>query len=295
MQIIEIPRDTDRFVLYFSTPKHEINAYALATVLMGFSDAVTYANAAVNPGHRIEVIVEALEDGSFQAKIKTVYTQAKNLFSSEPAKAIIYGIISTFIYEHSFNTGKPPTITISSDMTVIEQDGKQIVVPTSVYEATKQVKKSERFTNAVGQIFKGANSDPNITGIGLKVDSSPNPPTIIIPREQFALLECTPEIEDGSRERIEFATLEISRAILSRGSRKWEFFWRGIKIPAPVLDESFYDKFFAHEITIAPGDSLSVTLRVIQKQDRDTGIFINEHYEVIEVHEHIPRLKLQNF
>ncbi len=294
MQIIEIPKDTDRFVLYFSTPNHEINAYALATALMGLTDAVTYANAAVNPGHRIEVVVEALEDGSFQTVIRTIYTQAKNLFSSEAAKAIIYGIISTYIYEHSLNTEKPPTVTISHDMVVIEQDGKQIVVPLSTYEATKQVEKSERFTNAIGQIFKGANSDPNITGIGLKIDSSPTPPKIIIPREQFARLERSPEIENGSREIVEFATLEISRAILSRGNRKWEFFWRGIKIPAPVLDERFYDKFFDHEITIAPGDSLYVTLRVIQKQNKDTGIFVNEKYEVVEVHEHIPRLKQQN-
>ena len=55
------------------------------------------------------------------------------------------------------------------------------------------------------------------------------------------------------------------KAVLERGKRKWEFVWRGIKISAPVSDESFYDKFFKHEITIAPGDSLKVKLNILQQ------------------------------
>ncbi|MEP6879009.1 MAG: hypothetical protein ABI865_09185 [Nitrosospira sp.] len=84
---------------------------------------------------------------------------------------------------------------------------------------------------------------------------------------------------------------EASRAILARGDRKWEFFWRGIKISAPVLDSRFYDRFFAREITISPGEGLWVASRIIQRQDPDTGIFINEKHEVIEVHKHLSRMQ----
>ena len=85
--------------------------------------------------------------------------------------------------------------------------------------------------------------------------------------------------------------MEISRAILARGKRKWEFYWRGMRIPAPVLDTIFYDRFFAHEIMIAPGDGLRVALRITQVQSPDTGIYVNEQYEIVEVFEHIPRMQ----
>lgn len=295
MSIVEIPREVDRFVLYFDTPKHDVNAYALATTLIGLSDAVREANAAVNPGYQVEVVVEALADGSFQAVVRTVFEKSKNLFSNEAAKAIIYGIIATHIYEIVIKTDTPTNIVVSSEMVVIESGKNKIIVPRNVYEAKKQLEKSDRFNSAVGQVFHGALSDPSISGIGLKTDIGKTPPSIYVPREKFAIFDARRIEEEGTREIVEFANLEISRAILSRGNRKWEFFWRGIKISAPVLDGRFYDRFFAHDITIAPGDGLHVALRITQRQDPDTGIFINEKYEVIEVHEHLPRMQQNGF
>lgn len=295
MTIVEIPREVDRFVLYFDTPKHDVNAYALATALIGLSDAVLEVNAAINPGYRVEVVVEALVDGSFQAVVRTIFEKAKNLFSNEAVKAIVYGIIATHIYETAIKTDAPPKIIVSQEMVVIESGKDKIIVPRDIYEAKKQLEKSARFNSAIGQVFHGALSDPSIAGIGLKIDTRKTPPQIYVPREKFAIFDARRIEEEGSREIVEFANLEISRAILSRGMRKWEFFWRGIRISAPVLDQHFYNRFFAHEITIAPGDGLRVDLRIIQRQDPDTGIFINERYEVIEVHEHLPRMQQKGF
>lgn len=291
MAVIEIPREIDRFVLYFDTPKRQINAYALATSLIGLSDAVRAANALVNPGYQVEVVVEALEDGSFQAIVRTIYAKARDLFSNEAAKAIVYGIIATHIYEVAIKTDTSPKITVSQEMVVIESGNEKIIVPRNVYEAKKRLEKSDRFNTAVGQIFHGAQSDSAVEGLGLKIPSDKGRPQIYIPREQFAIFDPRRLEEEGSREVIEFASLEISRAILARGNRKWEFYWRGVKISAPVLDLHFYDRFFAHEITIAPGDELRVALRIIQVQNPDTGIFVNEKYEVVEVIEHIPRMR----
>lgn len=295
MAVVEIPRDVDRFVLYFDTPKHDVNAYALATALIGLSNAVLEVNAAINPGYRVEVVVETLVDGSFQAVVRTIFEKAKNLFSNEAVKAIVYGIISTHIYETAIKTDTPPKIIVSQEMVIIESGNDKIIVPRDVYEAKKQLEKSERFNSAVGQVFHGALFDQSIVGIGLKTDTRNTPPQIYVPREKFVIFDVKRIEEEGSREIVEFANLEISRAILSRGIRKWEFFWRGIRISAPVLDQHFYNRFFAHEITIAPGDGLRVALRIIQRQDPDTGIFINERYEVIEVHEHLPRMQQKQF
>jgi len=85
--------------------------------------------------------------------------------------------------------------------------------------------------------------------------------------------------------------VEISRAILERGKRRREFFWRGVKIAAPILDERFFDRFFSHEITIAPGDALEVALRIVQARKPDSGIYGNVRYEIAEVYKHVPRVK----
>lgn len=70
-----------------------------------------------------------------------------------------------------------------------------------------------------------------------------------------------------------------------------EFVWRGVTISAPVLHDGFYREFFAHEITIAPGDTLRVTLAIKQSRDPETGIYTNVGYEILEVHEHVPRVR----
>lgn len=294
MAVIEIPREVDRFVLYFDTPQRQINAYALATSLIGLADAVRSANSAVNPGYYLEVVVEALEDGSFQAVVRTIYEKTRDLLSNEAVKAIVYGIISTHIYEMAIKTDAPAKITVSEEVVIVEVGNEKIIVPRDVYEAKKQLEKSERFTSAVGQVFQGAKSDNSVKGLGLKVDPDKSIPPLYIPRDKFAIFD-SGNGEEGSREIIEFATLEISRAILARGKRKWEFYWRGMRISAPVLDTSFYDRFFAHEIMIAPGDGLRVALRIIQVQSPDTGIYVNEQYEIVEVFEHIPRMQQLRF
>lgn len=289
MATIEIPREVDRFVLYFDTPRRDVNAYALATALIGLADAVREANAAVNPGYSVEVVVEALSDGSFQAVVRTLFEKAKNLFSHEAVKAIVYGIIATHIYEVAIKAEKPPTVVVTQESVVIESGKDKIIVPRTVYDAKKLLEKSDRFGSALDQVFRGATADSDVAGIGLKTTPDSSPPPIYVPREKFALFDSRRVLEEGVREIVEFANLEISRAILARGKRKWEFYWRGVKIAAPIVDSRFYDRFFAHDITIAPGDELRVALRITQQRNPDTGIFVNVKYDVIEVFEHIPR------
>ena len=56
-----------------------------------------------------------------------------------------------------------------------------------------------------------------------------------------------------------------------------------------MLDDSFYDAFFAHRIRIAPGDSLRVRMLLRQRRLPDLGIFVTDSYEIVEVLDHIPR------
>lgn len=291
MATLEIRREVDRFVLYFETPRREISAYALATSLVGLADAVREANAIVNPGYVVEVVVEALADGSFKATVRTIFTKAKNLFSHQAVQAVILGIVSAHIYEKAIKDEVPPKITVSETLVTIEIGKDKIIVPRDVYEAKKQVERSERFNAAIGRVFDGAASDPDVKGLAIAEDPGRGRPPLVVPRENFALLQTLQTLDESTREIVEITQVEISRAILERGTRRWEFYWRGVKIAAPILDERFFDRFFAHEVTIAPGDALEVALRVVQERKPDSGIYVNVRYEIVEVYQHVPRLK----
>ncbi|ODU93976.1 MAG: hypothetical protein ABT18_06445 [Rhodanobacter sp. SCN 66-43] len=106
------------------------------------------------------------------------------------------------------------------------------------------------------------------------------------------MLAASLQDDDIQHDRVvtEIADLQIVKAILDKSKRKWEFMWRGFKISAPVIDDQFYKDFFAHNITIAPGDVLNVTLHILQQRDEDTGIYRNVGYEVVTVHSHTPRV-----
>ncbi|KAA2283706.1 hypothetical protein F0415_12165 [Arenimonas fontis] len=293
MQTSWLGKDARKFYLLgVYRPGKLTSAYGLSLSLAGLASALREANAIINPGHYVEVVVERLEDGSFKASVRTIFDRAKNVFSKEAPKAILYSIIAAYIYEATLGQDEPPTVIVNDDSVIIESGNDRIIVPRNVYEAKKQVERSPQFKSAVGQVFNGASTDASVSGLKLVGASAPNLP--IVPRSRFALLmDRVPQ--DELNVVFEVAYLEISRAIMARGRRKWEFYWHGMKIAAPVLDHYFYDRFFQHDIRIAPGDVLKAVLKIYRKVDPDTRIVMNTRYEVVEVIEHIPRYSQMSF
>ena len=290
MQVINIEEYNEEVVLHFGGERRKINAYTLASTLVSIADAVKEANAVINPGYDVEVLVEAFGEGSFRAKVKTTYKAAGNIFSKNDLLAIALAVLASFIYEHTLSPDSDVTINVNSEEVIIEQGDKKIIVPRSTYEATKEVQKSENFKKSVSRISNSIEKDANVTSFGVTSDFKDETPKIEIPRKGILLLSNPYDIAEPTREIEELSMLFIKRAILERSKRKWEFVWRGFKISAPVLDDKFYDDFFAHKVTIAPGDQLEAKLKIYQSKDEDTGIYSNDRYEVVAVMRHIPNL-----
>jgi len=102
MTDINISDIKNELVLYFDTKEKCVNAYTLASALVALADSVKEANKIINPGFEVEIIVTALEEGSFKAVVKTVFKDLKNLFSSESVRNIILSIIAAMIYDKYF-------------------------------------------------------------------------------------------------------------------------------------------------------------------------------------------------
>lgn len=289
MPTVNVREFEQSFVIYFGTDLPRVNAYTLAATLTSFADAARAANAIINPGYEIEVVVEALGAGSFKARVRTVYRGAANLFSGESLRGIVLSVIASFIYQHTLAPDSEITVNVTTDEVIIEQGDKTLVVPREVHDAVQQVERSPEFRKGISRIMRAVEEDSSVLSFGFTGEIEDLKPPIEIPRNRFIILPEALALPDSdTREIFETAELQVLRAILERSKRRWEFVWNGIRISAPVLDQEFYDRFFAREVSLAPGDKLHVRLRVRQRRDPDIGIFINESYEVVEVFDHAP-------
>lgn len=299
MTTINIREFEESFVIHFGSEFHRINAYTLASTLVALADAAKTANLSINPGYEIEILVEALGPGSFKAQIRAITKSAANLFTGDNVKNIVLGVIAAFIFEYTLSPNKDVKVIVNTDEVVIEQGDKKIIVPRQIHAATEEAKKSSAFRGSVGRAFEAVERDSQIASLGLTAKFDDPQPDLLIPRERFPSIASNLEVLplDDTREITEITTVQIMRAILERSRRRWEFVWQGIRISAPVLDEKFFADFAAHKITIAPGDALEVRLKLRQRKDAATGIYLNDPngYEIIEVIKHLPRQKQIGF
>ena len=291
MAVVHIADLTDVFVLHFETDNKRINAYTLASTLVELADAAKAANAVINLGFDIEVVVEALGPGSFRAQLKAVYTTARNLFSTQVLQTIVLAVVANFIYERTLAVKNPVTVEIRTDEVIVERGSDRIVVPRSVYDATRAAERSPQFAQSIGRGLAAIGADEKVFGIGFVSGMTSASPELMIPQAAIRAAAINSVEAPTSRVIEEMGELQIVKAILDRTRRKWEFIWHGIRISAPVLDGLFYTDFFAHRITIAPGDTLRVRLAIKQCLDPHIGAYTNVSYEVLEVLEHVPQLR----
>jgi len=291
MPTINIQELEKSLVIHFNTDDRSINAYTLASTLAAIADAAKYANGSLNPGFEIEIVVEALGPGSFRAQLKALYISSKNLFSNQLLFGLVVGVLGNFIYERTLAVKEQLKVEVFSEEVIISQGSDRVIVPRAVYDSTRKVAQDPQFEKAMSRAFETIANDPKVKSIGLVPTMNSPAPEILISRESL-LLASIQEVDNSDNKIVhEPAEIQIIKAILDKSKRKWEFMWRGFKISAPVTHDKFYSDFFAHDITIAPGDTLKVTLAIKQAKDHDTGIYANIGYEIIEVHGHTPRIK----
>lgn len=291
MPTINVAELGDAFVIYFDTEGERINAYTLASTLVGIADAAKAANNSINLGYDIEIVVEAIGPGSFRAMLRAIYKESRNLFSAESARAIILNVIAAVIMQHACSTNPVVRVDVNTDEVVIDSGANKLIIPRHVYDSARVAEQNPQFVRAIGKTVDCIASDDAVHGLGFAPNMDSPRPDFVIPQDTLRAIDVLRGSDPLTRVIPEQADLQIVKAILEQSDRKWEFMWRGVKISAPVLDNVFYARFTAHEITIAPGDGISAKLLIKQALDPTNGIYTNVGYVVAEVYAHIPRMR----
>lgn len=287
---LKIGNFADGFVLYFETPEQRINAYALASTLVALADAAKAAGRTLNSAIDIEIVVEALDSGSFKAKITAIARQS-GLFVRQAVPTIVLSVMASYIYDHTLARQPSVQVVINTNEVIITDGDQQVVVPREVHEATQLVAQNSDFTRSMDRMLASTIIDERVTGFGVASYMNGPPPAIILPRALLSVRDELSNPEAKTRIVEEDCDLYIVKAIMERSKRKWEFKWHGMNIAAPIKDPNFYDDFARHNFTIAPGDEFQARLAIHQKRDDVSGIYTNTSFEVLHVYRHVSRPK----
>lgn len=286
MTSIDFRNFNDTLVLHFGVDGHEINAETLANALLGLSNSIKYADSYVNNGFSIELIIEATGEGSFKVTAKAFRHSLNNLFSKENIKSLVIGLIGSAIWYY-IQPKEEVKIIVNTNEYIVEKGAERIILPRESEKYFESIRNNPKIKEEISRTFKALDNDEKIENLEFhSIDQKDHQPDFKIERTSFPALS---KINEDVREVESYemdVSLVIIKAILEKSLRKWQFKWNNKKVSAPILDFDFYNDFIAHKITIAPGDTLQVKLRIIREKDLDLGIMIDKNYEILKVYKH---------
>lgn len=268
-------------VLHFGTETTAISASTFSEALRSFERAARALAQSQSPGYDFELIIEATGPGSFRVWLKE---KAKDtLFKG--VVPIALSLAAAIIYDRYIDSEH---IVLTDNLAVIEKGNDRVVMPREIYEKYNESAAQEDVEDSVNEFVTSLNKDERIEYFGLSLDLSKRSP-IEIPRDSFSRMMAPPRrILDGmpsKRTREEDNELVIViKAVFERGKRKWQFLWRGRKISAPIVDNSFFDRLESREIIFGQGDALIVKISITEERVREFNVWRDVDYEISKVY-----------
>lgn len=284
----------DTVVVHFGGAAGSIDAYTLGNALIGFADTAYAVNATLDPGHDIEIVIEATGPGSYRTIVRRVRKHYKGVLSGIAA-TIFWNVVSNAIFDAALKSADPkPQIVINTNEIVIRHGNDTIIVPRNIYDATENAKKNPAVQKGIKKTFDALAHDINVTEFGITSGIADRQPLIRIPRTEFpvdAMIVSEAVVQPNVREVRQRARLLILKAWLNHAKRKWSFEWNGVPISAPISDIEFLDQLDRREHLLGAGDALDVEITYRQVLDPDLGVYINDQnsFVVTRVIRPVPR------
>ena len=273
----------DSIVVHYGGELSSINVYTLTQSLEGFADTARAISSIIDPGHEIEIVIEATGPGSFRALVRKYSNPAVlgSLFAGV-AGTIFWNVVSNVIYDKYVKQDAPPptVVVVKTDEVVVKNGDQVVVVPRKVYEAGENAKRDPEVDRCIRKTFEPLQKDPKVTGFGLTTSLEAPQVPLYIPRAEFPRLTRVTVIPDvttpAQRTNTATARFVILKAWLTQANRKWSFEWNGVPISAPIKDSQFLEDIAKRKYLIGAGDALDVEVSFIQNYDPALKVFVND-------------------
>lgn len=284
--------EKDSLVLHFGGRGSEIDAGTFGRALIALNDAARAIGASLDPFDEFELIVTAVGPGSFRAKVGTKKKRRgrdERPQWRDDVRGIILGVIASIIYENVFSDKDALNIVATDTAYVIEHGDTRIILPAEVASAKDSAERVPAVRRGLTDFFGALERDHTIESFGLVQDLHATDTTFVIDRERFPVVRMSIESNAPPSERrrvqsFRYEQVVVTKAILQRSTRKWEFIWRGFKVSARIADEWFFQALEARDVALRHADVLVVDIEVHQRWDDANATYVNEEYVVTRVH-----------
>ena len=275
----------------FEGEKSQIDANTLVNTLIHYNSVLTLINDEYGQGsQKINLVVNAIEKGSFIIDLSVVESLVKSLFSSKSVGYIanVIGIFGGILGAYKYLKGRPAKS--EEDRAAIKIDKQSVEINNLIVN----IYNDSRTRDAISKAFKTASEDENVEGV---IFSTSKDELMRVGKSEFAELiyddfeseEDAPEAKD---ELDENAKLTIIKMSFEKGAR-WEFLYNGFKIKINVKDDALMD-IINKGARFGKGDAIMVTLKIIKKYNAEYNAMVNHSYKIIEFHEHIKNISVED-
>ncbi len=183
MAELRISTFTNGFVLYFETPESRIDAYALASTLVSLADAAKAVGRSLNGAVDIQIVIEALNSGSFRARISAIARESGLFVKNQLVTGIVISALGNYIYDHTLSKRDPIQVEVNTEEVIITHGEDRVIVPREVHEATEMVAQNPVFVRSIDRMLGSVIKDERVTGFGLAADVNGPPPALMLPLE----------------------------------------------------------------------------------------------------------------
>lgn len=282
---------SDNFLFHFGCKENEVNSKTLAATLLAFTEIIEEINRDLITGKSIEVRIKPFQAGSFDVPFDIIEGAIAGVLSEHAFSIpeIIKIYVELIRLKLNLKGEKPEKYKeIDTGIEISNNSGNITIVDKRTFNIYN---KNDRVHNAFERQFDRLNYDPAIDDVELR--SKTNESLIAVKREEFMslLLRDYPTAvmiaQDAQADIVEDVFLNIFKIVFD-ANHKWEFFYKGNKIAAKIMDKEFTNKILSGE-RFANGDILRVQLRLKRTFDKIANTFVNKSFEIIKVEEHIPR------
>lgn len=268
----------------FQGEAHQIDANTLVNTLIHYNAVLTQINNEYGQGaKKINLVVNAVEKGSFVIDVSVVESLIKSVFSSSSVEYIanVIGIFGGVFAAYKTLKGKPAKSDADKASIHIEQHNYEI------NQTIVNIYNDSSTRDAISKSFKTASEDPNVEGI---VITSQGKDMVQVGKSDFRELiyedfDSESDVPDMSDEIDTNARLTILKLSFEKGAR-WEFIYKGFKIAMNVKDDALMD-IIDKGARFGKGDAIRVTLKIIKKFNPEYNAMVNHSYKIVEFHEHI--------
>lgn len=285
-----IVMDRRSVVFKFEGDVEEISVETFTQAVMGYSHLVQIVAKELDPNMRVDVNISAIRPGCIEAVMNAIANGLPGLLAGVAGVAgdlaPIFDAVTGYLELKKFlaSNGAPTRIDRNGDVNIIvTQSGGTMNVTNNVIKVDGSVEAARTLQG----LFSSLDENEKVSGVSIENEGSVSPSGFTAKHEEFAGIAVAPSCTvDSTRAKIdEHAQLAVSKAVLEpSNSRKWEFYYRGNKISAPVIDTAFYEKLLSHSWTFGIGDYIDADLEVTQRLNA-LGIWENSKYRVVKVHD----------